>query len=415
MITRRGLLNIGLAFEALAADRNVVVKVVVGQPRDRIAKITLGGIACRVISMDSAQSLPSIVVLLGDFLIREREDAGIGEIKPLLRSKQALGTVEFWSQLGTGRYEVYAPFRNGFVSFPRDGPFGEKSYPGVRLAYDETTVIELVARRFAFRGPAKLFIVTGGFDLDYRRNDKYYSGLYNETSLEPFWPTVGDSGIVVYPIVIPKPKLRPKSLVRKRDFSSGLFGTESITAGGAHGEALAEAFRISNESTVVEVEVPARKYTVFDRAPKLEVFAPNGERVFWRPFVAGGEPTDEAEASAKMALELSRIVDPLIIGKADIVAGCGGLISPEPGKRYVQLESVRFPREQPDSSSVLVSLTPKLDPKSRLIERGHSATLRRVGERWCVGPLDIFGDSEIYIHDPVRLWLGAIRIGKLNR
>ena len=386
----------------------VVVKVTVPVTSSQIGEVRLGGQRCKVLGVASSKNSAVIIVIDPDVRSMEIEDDQFNELRAFLSRVRPDVEIEVWSDLGFGRHELAAPFAQGWVNILRTEPVAAIPYRN-NLTSDHAEIMELVARRFAGRGPVRLFLLDTFFSLDARELDTVYSSAYNETRIEPFWPHVGDSGLIVYPIMFLKRAKRPKHPVRRKTFSSGLFGTDEIIAGGIPGLALAQAFAESEASTVVTIEVPARKYTWKRRAPKLQVYSRDGKKQFERPFVAGGEAVDEVEATAQLSNSLSRMVPPLIVQRAGIVRSCGGQSAESSEDQYIGLEGVTFPGSQPPLAKVFVTTKPH--GQAKLTVRGRETTLLRQGNSACLGPLPVTQDSDVFIYCPETPWLAAVRVG----
>ena len=398
-----------------AVGSRVIVKVLVPVMAEQIGEVRLAGQKCRLSEKASSAHLPALLLNLSHNSINEKIEAdGFDELQGFLSQVSSGLYFELWSHLGSGRYEIAATFPKGWVSTARTKSFGPLSFPGKNLASDPAEILELIARRFAGRGPVRVFLLSESFSVDVRDSHSYNSGLFNETSLEAFWPLVGDSGLIVYPVIIPKRLKRPPVPTHRPTFSASLFGTQEIVAGGVPGSALAEAFAESEKGTVITIEVPARKYTKFRRAPKLEVYSKDGKKLWERPFVAGGEPVDEVAATAAFAMALSRVVKPLVIQRAGIVPTCGGETTDSSEEKYIGLDGVIFPESQPALAKVLVTTRPNGRDNVALTSRGRETTLLRQGSTACLGPISVAKDSELYIYYPEGPWLAAVMVGGIR-
>ena len=399
-----------------ATEPVVLVKLLVPLAPFQIATVRLGGQVCKLVASRPSTDARIVVVLLVNSLSREVENDEFEELRSFLSWVRPDKSVEVWSSIGTGNNEIAAAFPTGWVSTLRSGPLGKSTHDGRNLTSDHAEVLELVARRFAGRGPVRLFLVDSFFSVDMRQLGSYDGLRYNETAIEPFWPLIGDSGLNVYPVIVTTRTKRPPRPQTHRTYSSSLFGTQELIAGGKPGSTLGQAFAQSERGTVITIEVPAKRYTRFRRAPKLQIYSRDGKRQFDRPFVAGGEPTSEAEATAAMAKALSRVVEPLIVGSADVVTSCGGTAVPmstSSADRFIRLDGVSLPASQPESSRVWVTTRPSGMDRRVLTERGRDTELRRQGSSACVGPLAILGNSEVSIYHPSFRWLANVRVGKV--
>lgn len=395
------------------AGSPVFVKILVPVSGSQIGKIKLGGQMCRLQEKEPSNRAPILLLNLVNSISAEVEKDQINEIRSFVSQSRSDFKLEVWSSLG-GRYEIAAPFPRGWVSFIPNGSYGGKSHFERNLPTDHAELLELIARRFTRRGPVRVFLLSESFSVDVRDSHSYNSGLFNETSLEAFWPLVGDSGLIVYPVIIPKRPKRPPVPTHRRTFSASLFGTQEIVAGGVPGSALAEAFAESEKGTVITIEVPARKYTKFRRAPKLEVYSKDGKKLWERPFVAGGEPVDEIAANDAFAMALSRVVKPLVIQRAGIVPTCGGETADSSEEKYIGLDGVIFPESQPALAKVWVTTRPNGRDNVALTERGRETTLLRHGNTACLGPIPIVKDSELYVYYPEGPWLAAVIVGGIR-
>ena len=396
------------------AEPVVLVRLVVPLSRSQVSTVRLGGQESRFAVSGTSSDTPILVVLLVNSLSREVENDEFDELRTFLSLLRPDASVEVWSSVGTGSNEIAAPFPFGWVSTLRTGAVGESTYDGRNLTSSHGEVLELVSRRFAGRGPVRLFLLDEFFSVDKRELGSYDGLRYNETEIEPFWPLIGDSGLIVYPVIIPTRAKRPPKPQMRRTFSSSLFGTQEIVAGGNPGSALAEALAQSEKGTVITVEVPARQYTKFRRAPKLQIYSRDGKRQFERPFVAGGEPINEAEATAAMAKALSRVVQPLVLKNADIVKNCGGMPAPTATDRFIRIDSASLPDSQSIRSRVWVTTRPRGTEDRALTERGRDTAILRQGSSACIGPLPVSGNSDVFIYDPEMRWLASIRVGTIR-
>jgi hypothetical protein len=248
--------------------------------------------------------------------------------------------------------------------------------------------------------------------LDARKPDRFYSGDYDETPLETFWPFIGDSGLMVFPVTIPGSRKRTSAPRRIRTFSSGLMGGYEYVAGGAPGIAMREALADAERMTLFELEVPAGKQNWRGRAPKLEFFNKAGRRVFWRYFVASGESADEEAGRREMERRLSRVLEPMAVEKAEVTASCGLLRAADGQSAFLRLEGAAFPPRLKDVTKVLVTVRPHGARRAALTSRGHEATLLRDGNAACIGLLDAGEEGDVLIYDKETRWMVGVVVKK---
>ena len=177
----------------------------------------------------------------------------------------------------------------------------------------------------------------------------------------------------------------------------------------APGETLMRAIAESDRSSVATIRVKANQLTWRGLPPTLNVYDRTGKRIYHRPFVAGGNVSPHGPADfSEMARIVCRLVRHLDVGEAHVSVYCG--VRAEGGV-YLEINDVKFPARQSEQSPVWVTTRRfGADSRPELTVRGQEVRLLRTSRGGCVGPLNIEGDSDIYLYSPVEQWITALRV-----
>lgn len=398
--------------ERLSAQSDwVQAHVLVKADPARIGEVRLGGIVCPVLRIESGAGTPALVMV---HAFREWEGRTYEELRVGLADER-LGAFEIWVNGASAEYTYRAQFRPGWIATPRtpetDAHLQLPDWKMLQGTLPASELLELISGRFAGWGPVRVFWLDSSFEW-FKWALAYDSAQKARDRLAPW---MGDSGLALFPVVIPRYGAEQSQPTKARTWLSSQLGVEEWIAGANPGEALKLAIRESKSWVALTLQVPGVSPEGNAHPKRLEVLDRDTRSVlFSRQFVALGR-TQKIPPSTPGELErkIFRMVRRLPVQEAKLTRTCGGAEAESPDMGYLLLQGLELPPTEPLRSEVLIARRELGDDSSRGFSvRDEKAMMRRIGaDEACIGPVPL-KQANVFVYSPRQQWMAVLGIRK---
>lgn len=388
----------------LSGGELVEVKVIVPIDPFKIGQVRLGSQPLEIKRVTSARSSP-IIVMVDESFLMNRFDRLFRELQytlPLLPD----GKAEIWTRVVGKRHVAFASFPSGWIGYLLARPDELASEITNVLTGSAIEFLRAVADRYSGCGPVRLFWL----DSDFLWLDGRSAPDSLMSTVEPFWPLIGDAGITLYPIRTPMPKRGRESMSSFPDRVASLLGAKAMILSGPPGSTLAKAVEESDRSSVLSLAIRS-EWTTRRGLPQMFRVMDRGGRVvlYERPLIGGGTISRNGfQDWSEMAKVAVRLFPKLNVSSATLTHSCGGR---EAGEWFLQMKGVDFPKDQPMEDHVWVTLVKYgSESERRLTERGRRVKLVLAKGGPCLGPLEIDSRTAVWVYSPTARWVTELRI-----
>lgn len=401
------LLSPNLTLHARVADSDSVsASLYIPVASDNIGEIRYAAKRRSYKVKGSGGTAPALVLAVGHIGYGAYETLLYLEILTALTEQPSPANSEFWGTSGSGDFLAGAQFSSGWAYSPTSHQ-SSKARTGLPPMTLHDRLVEQIARRFAGCGPVRVFWLSNYFGwLDARASLEYHF-----SPIEKQFELIGDAGFTLFPIVLArdgKPSTAQRQ-ARHSQWGTWTLGGKPRTSVGSTGRTLVEWMRESERGSVIEVDLPAKKYDRRGFPAKLEVLDRTGRVVYSRLLVVGGTMVPNCGVGDQyFSGGLYRLVPMLRFQRYELTGRCHG-VEAQQGKVYVRLAGVNPPCQDCETEVEFVASYLGADVP-RLGSRGGTVHYEQRGTEACIGPAEIGIGAQLSLYSAEFSWLASIEV-----